>query len=401
MHLQFVLDFVDAEKRKIHEMNIVKWANDEDVSLCPSCAKSFNIGRRRHHCRLCGAIMCHDCSQFLELNYARKLIAPVNLENPDQPLLHIPPSGITGELTTSPGGKLMAKLGVKTSSLLNLSIGKESNANEVLIRVCSDCKRLLDKRNRQIEDRHAKPPIKTLYDKLKELQAEADKLIPTYLKMCDSLRSGETTYKLADARTVRIQLMKLTDAIAILSRKIHQLDVIEDEPPPPTMPVQNKLRLFASQYIREMMCGLPNLPREEELEKLQEQRHRQLQTEIELEKRKRSAGHTVRTSSTLKNQTPKSKFHERAMDSEVSYNDGWGIQNVTLDEDLKDMDPIALQISILKDYIKQARKEHRYDEVNMLENNLKQLEIEYYLQDESTLPPPHKSNKAGSVTNDA
>jgi rabenosyn-5 len=368
-------------------MNTVKWANDDHVALCPSCAKSFNIGRRRHHCRLCGAIMCHDCSQFLELNYARKLIAPVNLENPDQPVVHVPPSGIVAnEGAQSPGGKLMAKLTGKTSSLLNLSIGKEANNHEVLIRACADCKLLLDKRNRQVEDRHAKPPIKTLYEKLKELQAEADKLVPTYLKMCDSLRTGETTYQLTDAKVVRIQLMKLTDAIAVVSRKLHQLDVVEDEPPPPTMPIQNKLRLFASQYIRDVMCGLPNLPREEELQQLQEQRHRQLQTEIELEKRKRAMGEPAK-SSPFCSATSTRKAKPKTNDDVVSYNDGWGFQNLTIDEDLKDLDPMVVQINILKDYIKQARKEHRYDEVNMLENNLQQLEIEYYLQDDSNLPP--------------
>lgn len=32
-------------------MSVVVWANDEDVRLCIFCAKSFNISRRRHHCR--------------------------------------------------------------------------------------------------------------------------------------------------------------------------------------------------------------------------------------------------------------------------------------------------------------------------------------------------------------
>lgn len=62
----------DPEKRKLHERTVVQWANDDDVRLCPSCAKSFNLSRRRHHCRLCGGIMCHNCSQFLDFEYARK-----------------------------------------------------------------------------------------------------------------------------------------------------------------------------------------------------------------------------------------------------------------------------------------------------------------------------------------
>lgn len=60
----------DPEKRKIHERTVVQWANNPDVKLCPSCAKSFNFSRRRHHCRLCGGIMCHNCSEFLEFTLA-------------------------------------------------------------------------------------------------------------------------------------------------------------------------------------------------------------------------------------------------------------------------------------------------------------------------------------------
>ena len=54
----------------VHERDIVPWADDKDVPLCPFCAKSFIITRRRHHCRLCGAIMCDDCSKFLPFSSA-------------------------------------------------------------------------------------------------------------------------------------------------------------------------------------------------------------------------------------------------------------------------------------------------------------------------------------------
>lgn len=53
-----------------HERSIVMWAEDRDVPLCPFCARSFNLARRRHHCRLCGGIMCDQCSQFITFDYA-------------------------------------------------------------------------------------------------------------------------------------------------------------------------------------------------------------------------------------------------------------------------------------------------------------------------------------------
>ena len=36
---------VDPVKRRAHEQSIVTWLPEEDVKLCPNCAKSFNITR--------------------------------------------------------------------------------------------------------------------------------------------------------------------------------------------------------------------------------------------------------------------------------------------------------------------------------------------------------------------
>lgn len=62
----------DAVQRKQHEQHTVPWLDGSSVKLCPNCAKSFHIARRQHHCRLCGGIMCHDCSRFLQLENACK-----------------------------------------------------------------------------------------------------------------------------------------------------------------------------------------------------------------------------------------------------------------------------------------------------------------------------------------
>lgn len=49
-------------------------------------------------------------------------------------------------------------------------------------------------------------------------------------------------------------------------------------------------------------------------------------------------------------------------------------------------DPLAQQISIIRTYIRTARENHRYEEVAMLEENLKELEIEYYFKQEQQQP---------------
>ena len=38
------------------------WVADELVRNCNACGQSFNLIRRRHHCRNCGHIYCNPCS---------------------------------------------------------------------------------------------------------------------------------------------------------------------------------------------------------------------------------------------------------------------------------------------------------------------------------------------------
>lgn len=53
------------------EKSVVSWVNDSDVPFCPDCGNKFNIRNRRHHCRLCGSIMCRRCMEFVLLPLAR------------------------------------------------------------------------------------------------------------------------------------------------------------------------------------------------------------------------------------------------------------------------------------------------------------------------------------------
>ncbi|EQC30016.1 hypothetical protein SDRG_12296 [Saprolegnia diclina VS20] len=43
------------------------WVRDSDRSSCKECTKGFSLTRRRHHCRVCGDIVCHSCSATVYL----------------------------------------------------------------------------------------------------------------------------------------------------------------------------------------------------------------------------------------------------------------------------------------------------------------------------------------------
>eukprot|EP00002_Diphylleia_rotans_P027542 TRINITY_DN5525_c0_g1_i3.p1 TRINITY_DN5525_c0_g1~~TRINITY_DN5525_c0_g1_i3.p1 ORF type:complete len:1655 (-),score=257.85 TRINITY_DN5525_c0_g1_i3:220-5184(-) len=43
------------------------WMQDGHCSTCYICQSTFNIFRRRHHCRLCGQIFCSSCTTFMPI----------------------------------------------------------------------------------------------------------------------------------------------------------------------------------------------------------------------------------------------------------------------------------------------------------------------------------------------
>ncbi|KAI9478786.1 MAG: hypothetical protein EXX96DRAFT_259719 [Benjaminiella poitrasii] len=58
------------------------WVNDIDVTYCSSCNSPFGPLKRRHHCRNCGNIFCHDCSArnvpLPQLGYGNKPVRVCN-----------------------------------------------------------------------------------------------------------------------------------------------------------------------------------------------------------------------------------------------------------------------------------------------------------------------------------
>ncbi|KAG1081947.1 hypothetical protein G6F42_022750 [Rhizopus arrhizus] len=58
------------------------WVNDLDVAYCSLCNNAFGPLKRRHHCRNCGNIFCHDCSTrkvpLPQLGYGTKPVRVCN-----------------------------------------------------------------------------------------------------------------------------------------------------------------------------------------------------------------------------------------------------------------------------------------------------------------------------------
>jgi hypothetical protein len=44
------------------EYRYIGWVVDEDCDFCFICANEYSLFNRRHHCRVCGDLVCEDCS---------------------------------------------------------------------------------------------------------------------------------------------------------------------------------------------------------------------------------------------------------------------------------------------------------------------------------------------------
>ncbi len=51
----------DSSESSTCDKPIYKWVSDSAVTSCYSCACTFSLFIRRHHCRVCGRIFCHNC----------------------------------------------------------------------------------------------------------------------------------------------------------------------------------------------------------------------------------------------------------------------------------------------------------------------------------------------------
>ncbi|GAB1603705.1 rabenosyn-5-like [Argonauta hians] len=350
----------EPNKRKLFEKTVVPWVNDADVPMCPSCARTFMVTRRRHHCRLCGGIVCDRCSHFMSFSFAKKLTDPAFNFNKESGFLK--------------------RSGSDTS--LNSMFSAEGEQH---IRTCFDCRRLLERRDDLVEQRNLKPVIVQLYEKLRTCIDEAEEQIPRFLPMVESLSHGESTYSLNEANQLRCQLLKLYEYIDIISKKILTLGVnSESTPPVRQLYLQKAIRTFSSNFLKENLSGIQQLPSQEEYEKMKNSHTAEMQQKFALERQEamlaqeqeqRRTSIDSSTSSYRQLHSP-SRDDDSRTETNGNIGKGWKPSEISCYSQ-KTNDPMLQQMEIIRGYIKQAKQAQKFDEVEMLEQNLQELQLEY------------------------
>ncbi|XP_062890860.1 rabenosyn-5 [Mobula hypostoma] len=334
----------DPAKKKALERSVVSWVSDRDVPYCPDCGAHFSLTLRRHHCRLCGSIMCKRCSHFLSVHFAQKLTSAVRASVTAG-------SAPVGSERMPSGGESSRRSSVSSVG----SLLEDSEDDRIVS--CGHCCSILERQERRLEERESSPVICQLYQKLRSCIVRVEELAPKYGKMADSLNAGESTFGLEQAVQLRMELMKLYERIDLLSKKMASLGLSGEPPPhPKALQLQKMIRFSAAHFLQEKLLGLTSLPSLEKLEELKEKR------------RQRDLG-----------VPPTGQGPSRVTVGEET---GWLASPLAPAQrpGLQPQDPLLEQIDNIRNFLAQARAAGRQSEALALEENLDQLTRELEAQ---------------------
>ncbi|XP_010568359.1 PREDICTED: rabenosyn-5 isoform X1 [Haliaeetus leucocephalus] len=353
-------DRANTESAKIRaiEKSVVPWVSDQDVPFCPDCGNKFSIRNRRHHCRLCGSIMCKKCMEVVSLPLASKLTSA---------------SKESLGSHTSPNSSPNSVHGSRRSSISSISSVSSvlDEKDDDRIRCCQHCKDTLLKREQQIDEREYTPEIVKLYEKLRLCMEKVDQKAPEYIRMAESLNAGETTYNLEHANDLRVEIQKVYEFIDALSKKILSLGLHEDpQPHPKTLQLQRMIRYSATLFVQEKLLGLMSLPTKDQYEEMKKRRLHMLALETHGKQEEKQKDFITRCTATVNGDATHLKK------GTVRKSEGW-LPTSSISREREIADPLLQQIDNITSFIKQAKAANRIDEVHMLQENLRQLQDEY------------------------
>ncbi|CAH8833363.1 unnamed protein product [Trichobilharzia szidati] len=266
IRLEKLIEVADAHEsdRKAFEQTIVPWINAK-VDLCPSCGKAFGLGtemaypdedddcldssqntsnsiskywlsktnvtrltnaildynpiyRRRHHCRLCGSILCADCSYFISVNKARSLLNALNGQD-----LDIFPGSVNTTDTGNESDRCLESENMFRPGNIRFAAG------DYELRVCSVCKAVLEKKINSLRNTSVTTPIIQMHIEFKELMQKVCEWLPSYSIIAESLNSGEQKYALESARSMHSDLLQALQKIELLGRQFSKFSEPDSE----------------------------------------------------------------------------------------------------------------------------------------------------------------------------
>ncbi|KAI9741500.1 MAG: carboxypeptidase Y-deficient [Claussenomyces sp. TS43310] len=207
-------------QRKALEQSVVTWEEDSKVLKCPFCQQEFgNWVLRRHHCRLCGRVVCAD-----------------------------------------PRTVCSTEVGLDVAARADVLSEKPSGASSLDVRMCRDCKATLFSRKEFEAENAHKPPDQRAYENLLEFEKGIRAVLANFqrslVRLQDPLKPPSHA-QLAEAAKSRKRLIDFFGKYDLLAKRIRDL--------PTSSPTQAKLQRAiyqqASNFLHLHMLPLKSLPK--------------------------------------------------------------------------------------------------------------------------------------------
>ena len=202
------------------EQSIVTWEDDASVIECPFCHQPFSqYSFRRHHCRICGRVVCGDpdtaCSAEIALNVDKG-----NLQDSE----------------------------------------KVTNQIPVDVRMCKECQHTIFSKADFDRETLNRPPDQRAYENLVQFERGIRLLLPKFQRLLQTLQDPDkppSPAQLADAGKVRKRLIDAFTQYDVAARRIRDLAT--------TSPSQEKLQKAvysqATTFLHLHMLPLKSLPK--------------------------------------------------------------------------------------------------------------------------------------------
>ncbi|KAI8959926.1 hypothetical protein F5Y11DRAFT_286433 [Daldinia sp. FL1419] len=208
-------------QRKAIEQSVVTWEDDGKVPKCRFCQQEFTWTFRRHHCRICGRVVCAD-----------------------------PQTNCSSEVGLS----------VTSPSVPASEKSRGESPISVDIRMCRDCKSTIFSKRDFVESIVHKPPDQRAYETLKQFERGIQLILPTFQKALLPLQDESRPPSHAQIQEASKIRKRLTDSFTkydVAARRIR--DMKTDSPT--QRQLQKAIHQAASAFLHMHMLPLKNLPR--------------------------------------------------------------------------------------------------------------------------------------------
>ncbi|WVW78231.1 hypothetical protein I302_100184 [Kwoniella bestiolae CBS 10118] len=399
-------------RKRAAEQAIVKWEDDGEVKKCRICQSSFSLSNRKHHCRLCGRIICslpptppallavqiqlfapanpdatstnsqgglppgtrrEKCSLLLVADWKTGRGEEVEegfvgwMKTDDPTDLGIHPNSGSDQKTPASSPKVNGKMRRSRMSTNSISssisedpqdkerdIPLPQQPKEVQVkgcRVCRECWAVVS-RKQKMQDRQRVTGFARLYSALRGLQGNIEELMPEFEDLLADLTESDNPLEPSpEVLSIHKQLLTLLTQYEHLSKRIGGLNCEEGSS---QAIVQSAVARSAAGFLAREMVKLQTL------QKLQ----------------KRAANAKRRSM----------RIHELSLSDSINgtnLSDGSGTTTPTsemLDKEIEDvavvLQPLLEQEAQLEVYISDANAQRKYEDSKALNEALREIRLE-------------------------